>query len=217
MRSLTRIGVAVTAAALASATALAGAGLANAQFTGDSGSVAADGFTTRSASTIVSERTEGGVDVTYANKTDRSLGCFGLSAPTQAIEVFDAHVKRYGAKSLTDTAGARLQAKLDAVGGAEMADKVFALSYDGTVTGGGIDLDGGMFGVLIGGGESATWEVPAPAGYAAGALLVCAEPNAGYEDQDDMPFSYVEYVSTTMTGGVLGSLDVFGSLGSLGS
>ena len=53
MRSSTRLGVAAAAAAIASVTALSGA--ASAQIGGDTGSVAAGDFTTKSPSILVSD------------------------------------------------------------------------------------------------------------------------------------------------------------------
>lgn len=212
MRTLTRLGVAAAATALASATALAGAGVAGAQFT-DSGSVDPGDFTTSSPSTLVSERTADGVDVTYTNKTTRSVGCFGISVPSNVIKTFDDHVKRYGAASLTDANGAKLEDKL-AEFNDDVADKVYILNFDGTVTDGELSTEPGFGDVLIGPEKSLTWEVPAPTGYAAGALVLCAEPNEDFEDDESMPFSYVEYVSTNTSGGGSGSLGFLGSLGS---
>jgi hypothetical protein len=213
MRSLTRLGVAAAATAIASATALAGAGVANAQFGGDTGSVAGDAFTTKSASTITSERTSEGVEVTYTNKTERSLACAGVSAPEAVVRVFDDHVKRYGANSLTEEAGLKLQAKLARFEGEDVEDKVFVLNIDGSVVGGTIDPGLGDYDYLVDPGKTQTWNVPAPSGYTAGALLVCGDPNEDYDGGEGNAFDYVEYLSTTQGGGVLGSLDVFGSLG----
>ncbi|MGN0101681.1 MAG: hypothetical protein ACI39C_12145 [Dietzia sp.] len=217
MRTLTRFGIATAAAAIASATALAGAGVAGAQFAGDTGSVAAEGFTTRSASTISADRTPEGVTVTYTNKTDKSLVCGGVSAPSAVVGVFDDHVKRHGAKSLTERAGLDLQAKLARFDSANMADKVFVLNVDGLVVGGTFEPDFGEYDFFIEAGKTQTWNVPAPTGYTAGALVVCGEFDENYDGINGMPFSYVEYVSTSMAGGGSGSADVFGSLGSLGS
>lgn len=217
MRTLTRFGVATAATAIASATVLAGAGAASAQFGGDTGSVAADAFTTTSASTISAERSSDGVTVTYTNRTDRSLACGGVSAPAAVVRVFDDHVKRYGVKSLTERAGLDLQAKLARFDEADMVDKVFVLNIDGSVVSDSGNPDFGDYDFFVDAGKSQTWSVPAPSGYAAGALLVCGEPDEDYDGTDGMPFSYVEYLSTSMSGGAPGSADVFGSLGSLGS
>lgn len=214
MRTITRLGVAAAATALASATALAGAAAAGAQFGTESGSVAAGDFTMNSPSTLVSDRTSDGVDVTYTNKTTRSVACFGISAPSNVVKAFDDHVKRYGAASLTEDNGAKMEAKLASLSG-DLEGKLFLLGLDGTVSEGELGIDPGLGDVLTGPGKSAIWDVPAPTGYAAAALVLCGEPNEDFEDEESMPFSYVEYVSTnTSGGGASGSLGFLGSLGS---
>ncbi|USX45406.1 hypothetical protein [Dietzia kunjamensis] len=221
MRSSTRLGVAAAAAAIASVTALSGA--ASAQIGGDTGSVAAGDFTTKSPSILVSDRTDDGVEVTYTNKTDRSVACMGYSAPAEVIKAFDAHVDRYGVNSLTADASEAMSDTLEKYETEEMAARIFGLLFDGTVvgaTGGGVGFDPELPDVFIDRDESMTWDVPAPTGYQAEALVLCVEPNEEFdyeavEGQDAMPFSYAEYVSTTQGRGILGSLDVGGSLGSL--
>lgn len=100
MRSLSRLGVAIAATALAGTTALAGAGVAGAQGIPDTGSVVGNNFTMSSNSTLSSTRTVAGIDVTYTNRTNKTLACSGISAPENFIEMMDAHVAKYGERSL---------------------------------------------------------------------------------------------------------------------
>lgn len=78
MRSLTRIGVAVTAAALASATALAGAGVAGAE-PGQPKPV----FDSASSVSVSGKGTA--TKVSYTNKSGHDLGCFGYVGEPRLI------------------------------------------------------------------------------------------------------------------------------------
>ncbi|WP_314038304.1 hypothetical protein [Dietzia sp. CH92] len=136
------------------------------------------------------------------------------------IAAFDAHVKKYGERSLAEGPLGELDEKL---GGFEsdptLLGRIFSLSPDGQVIpadADGVELVPGQNDPLVAPGGTLRWDVPAPTGYNAGAFVLCYEVNSDATDLGDL-FSYAEYLSTGTSGGggLLGSLDAGGSLGSL--
>lgn len=191
MRSLTRIGIAVTAAALASATALAGAGVAGAE-SGQTKPV----FDSASSVSVSGKGKD--TTVSYTNKSGSDLTCLGFAGPSallgqmydyyRSVDVNDPGDVPAALDAAVTKAGA--EGKLGIYGGPVENGKTAALSAGA----GGTTVNGTL----------------TNRSFAPGALVLCY----GADDQGQ------RFVEVEVTPGVgvpagLGSLD--GALAGIGS
>lgn len=105
MRALSRLGVAAAATLFASATALAGAGVAAAE------EPAAPKPVFNSPSSVSVSGKGDKTKVTYTNKSDKDLACYAFAGPDRLIADFYSYAKKSGTIDGTD-APAGLEARM---------------------------------------------------------------------------------------------------------
>lgn len=198
MRTMSSLGAVAAATALGAATILAGAGVANAQGAPDP--------TFTSASELSVERnSDGEIEVSYSNKSDRDLTCTVIIGEEELLSEMYDEIK--SADSIISEEPMDMPADLEA--------KFNAAVEAGTLGAGMYTVDAGGEGLMqFVPLELEGLSMPTDTEFAPDAISMCMAGDMETELPD-----YIEVETTFSTGvlsNVLGSVDVFGSLGSLG-